>query len=349
MQTICKQLALALAILLTLSVAAGCGEQTDPSDSPQNASHSTQTPPPPADASSEADSVFPYTFTDSTGREVTLQAAPERVAVLMSSYAEIWNTVGGTVSITVGESVDRGFVDQDVDLVDDVSGKDIDTELLLSYEPDLVIGSADVEAQAAACELMAGAGIPSALFQVDNFDDYLSMLKICADITGDQDAYSSAGTEVGARIGAILSDVKDYLSSGSVQQPRILFIRAGSKYSSTKAKRAPDNFVCVMLDELGSYNIADNADILLDGLSLEEILREDPDYIFLTTMGSEEAAKSYIADLFSQDGWKDLTAVAEERYSFLPKDMFHFKPNARWADAYAHLARLLYPELELHG
>ena len=61
-------------------------------------------------------------------------------------------------------------------------------------------------------------------------------------------------------------------------------------------------------------------------------------------MGDEEAAKSYMLELFAAEGWKDLTAVKENRYVFLPKDLFHFKPNARWADAYRYLAELLYPD-----
>ncbi len=342
MKTTRKGLALILALLTLLT--AGCG----------GAPGGEGSTPPPADAQAPADTpnpaeTFPYTFTDSTGREITIPAAPERVAVLMSSYAEVWNLAGGTVSITVGESVDRGFAGGDVLLVDDASGKDIDTELLFSYAPDLVIGSADIQAQAEACELLAEAGIPAALFRVDVLEDYLAMLKICTDITGNRESYRRYGEEMADRAASILAQAEDYLAQKGGEAPRVLFIRAASKYSATKAKRAPDNFVCVMLDQLGSYNIADNAPVLLDGLSLEEILREDPDYIFLTTMGSEEAAKSYIAELFAQDGWKDLTAVAEGRYDFLPRDMFHFKPNARWADAYAYLAGLLYPELDLHG
>ena len=36
-------------------------------------------------------------------------------------------------------------------------------------------------------------------------------------------------------------------------------------------------------------------------------------------------------------------------YVFLSKELFHFKPNARWAEAYEYLAGLLYPELAHEG
>ena len=282
-------------------------------------------------------------FTDSMNHLVSLDKTPETVAVLFSSYAEIWNLAGGMVSVTVGESVERGFAPLETPLVDDGAGKTIDMELLLAAQPDFVIGSADIDAQVEACGLLRQAGIPAALFRVDTFSDYLSMLKTCTQITGDAQAYETHGTAVKGRIDEILAAAQTQQS----QQKDILFIRAGSQYSSTKAKRAPDNFVCIMLDELGAHNIADEAEVLLDGLSLEEILLQDPDHIFLTTMGSEQAAVSYIGELFSQDGWKDLTAVKQEQYTFLEKELFHFKPNVRWAEAYELLAKLLYPELKL--
>lgn len=286
-----------------------------------------------------------YTFTDSTGTRITLTEKPETVAVLFSSYAEIWTLAGGSVAVTVGESVERGFVPADVKLVDEGAGKTIDYELLLAAQPDFVIGSADIAAQAEVCQTLASRGIPCALFRVDTFEEYLSMLKICTDITGNPAAYETYGTAVQARI----ANLKNAVGELAADPKNILFIRAGSQYSATKAKRAPDNFVCTMLDELGSHNIADDAAILLDGLSLEHILLQNPDYIFLTTMGSEDAATQYIEDLFAQDGWKDLTAVKNGDYTFLPKELFHFKPNARWAEAYDLLAELLYPELNLHG
>lgn len=345
-----RVLVLALTLLLCLG-AAGCSSPAENGGSAagpvENAGSANSTAPDNTSDGSTGAPAFPYAFTDSTGVEITLISAPARVAVLFSSYAEIWTDAGGEIAVTVGESVERGFAGEGTPLVDDGAGKSIDMELLLSYEPDFVIASADLEAQAEACLALRQAGIPAAAFQVETIDQYLDMLKICTDITGNAQAWETCGTAVKEQADAVMAAVSDYLSEGAETQ-NILFIRAGSQYSATKAKTARDNFVCVMLEELGAYNIADNAPVLLDGLSLEEILLEDPDYIFLTAMGSQEASEAYISDLFAQDGWRQLTAVAEGNYQFLPRDMFHFKPNARWGEAYAYLAQLLYPDLNLH-
>lgn len=323
-----------LCLMLVCVLFCGCAPSVEPSETPTASPEPSVESPAPSDAPVD----FCVSFVDSVENSVNITGKPQNVAVLFSSYAEIWQLAGGTVAITVGEAVERGFADTEK-LVDDSAGKTIDTELLLSFKPDLVIGSADIEGQVEAADITRAAGIPTALFHVETFDDYLKMLKICTDITGESELYESNGTAVAQEIENIIEGtmVYDY-------RPSILFVRAGSTASTVKAKTADQHFAAAMLEELGAKNIADAAPILADGLSLEEVILQDPDYIFVTTMGDEEAAKSYMLELFATEGWKDLTAVKENRYVFLPKDLFHFKPNARWADAYRYLAELLYPD-----
>lgn len=281
-----------------------------------------------------------YTFTDSAGEEVVLEEKPERVAVLFSSFADIWQTAGGEITVTVGESVERGFAASDVLLVDDGAGKTINTELLLSYEPDFVIVSEDIAAQAECAVFLGEVGIPCARMRVESFDDYLTTLRIFTDITGNPDAYETYGQALRTEIDDILARAAEQSGSGAIQN--ILFVRAASSNSATKAKTAADNFVCVMLNELGTHNIAEDAPVLLDGLSMEAILAADPDYIFFTAMGKEEAAKAYVDELMEDAAWQALRAVETGNYSFLPKDMFHYKPNSRWAEAYGYLYDILY-------
>lgn len=279
-----------------------------------------------------------YAFSDGEGTIVGLRQAPQKVAVLFSSFAEVWTLAGGTVSISVGESVERGFCKEETLLVDGGAGKTIDTELLLSYEPDLVIASADIPAQKEAAELMRQAGIPCALFRVDTFEDYLRMLRVCADITGNSEAYITYGIKVQEEIEAIRKEVAEK------EQPKVLFIRAGSGASAVKAKTADQHFAAAMLEDLGAYNIAENAPVLLDGLSLEEILREDPQQIFISVMGDENGAKAYMDSLFAQAPWQALSAVQKGNVTYLSKDLFQYKPNGRWAEAYRELANILYSE-----
>ncbi|MBQ3487155.1 MAG: ABC transporter substrate-binding protein, partial [Clostridia bacterium] len=83
------------------------------------------------------------TFTDDTGAEVTAPYGPGKVAVLTSSLADLWITAGGSVQITVGETLERGFLEEAV-LVDAGAGKTVDLERLIAQKPELVICSAEL-------------------------------------------------------------------------------------------------------------------------------------------------------------------------------------------------------------
>ena len=278
-----------------------------------------------------------YSFTDHCGNTVQLQQKPQKVAVLFSSFADIWVTAGGTVDITVAETVERGFALDTAILVDGGAGKTINNELLIASKPDMVICSADIAAQQETAQLLKTAGIPCAAFTVETFGQYLDVLKICTDITGCTDRYKTYGTEVQNRI-------TELLDKTDASDKKILFIRAGSGAKVTKAKTAQDHFAAAMLKELGTYNIAENAPVLLDGLSIEEIITEAPEYIFISTMGDETAAKVYMESVFSQPEWQVLSAVKNKKYIFLPKDMFQYKPNSRWDKAYEYLIGVIYEQ-----
>ena len=279
-----------------------------------------------------------YSFIDDSGRSINLKNQPEKVAVLFSSYAEMWTLAGGEVNITVGESIERGFAPEGTPLVDAGAGKTVDREALLAAEPDLVIASADIAAQAELAAYLDTVGIPCALFRVDCFADYeKAMTHLCA-ITGRVDLFEQNVASVGAEIEKILADVDKTVA------PRILFVRCGSSYSATKAKVASENFVCKMLEELGAVNIADAAPELSDGLALEAILNADPEAIFFSTMGNEQKSRAYMDSVLAGEAWQTLSAVREGRYVYLDKNLFQFKPNAKWSEAYKFLAEYLYGE-----
>ena len=100
-----------------------------------------------------------------------------------------------------------------------------------------------------------------------------------------------------------------------------------------------------MLADLGTYNIAEKAPVLLDGLSTEEILLSDPDAILFTTMGDEAAGTAYMESLVQDPVWQTMTAVRTGKVHPPPKDLFQYKPNARWDEAYAYLITLLYGDI----
>ena len=308
-----KKRAIALCLCLLLLFLASCSSQVPPSYSGE------------------------ISFCDDEDRMVQVDATPKKVAVLFSSLADMWLLAGGEIAVTVGESVTRGFAEEGIPLVDAGAGKQISHERLVAEMPDFVIGSADIPAHCALVPILEKAGIPIALFRVDTFEDYERVMGVMCDVTDRADLYEANVSAVGERVNAIRAAAK---SEECV--PSVLFIRVGSGYSATKAKKTEEHFVCAMLSELGAQNLADEAPALSDGLNVEAILEMNPDYIFFSTMGKEEEAKAYMDGLLETAPWQALDAVKAHRYTYLPKELFQYKPCDDWADAYAILYEHLY-------
>lgn len=260
-----------------------------------------------------------------------------KTACLNSSLADLWQLAGGSVDITVEESVERGFASPEALLVDSASGRNINTELLVAAEPDLVIGSADTASHVRLSSFLDKAGIDMILVDMDSFDDFLSVFHTLTDITGRSDLYEKYGEGQKTAIEEIIANAAGYES-----KPRVLFVRAGSAFSYVKAKRTDDHFAAKIIEDLGAVNIADEYGMLTDSLSLEAVLESNADKILVVPQGDEDASIAYITDLFSQPGWRDVRVIENGSVYFLPKELFHFKPNGRWAEAYEMMEEVLY-------
>ena len=277
-----------------------------------------------------------YSFTDSAGRLVSLENRPERVVAAEGSFAEIWTLAGGKV-IGIPEDVvtdKRMTVTPNMTITGTI--KDPNAEIILGLKPDFVILAEDIDSHSRLALILEQNQIPFAFFKVEFFSDYLQVLKTFTDLTGNPELYELYGSGIEINIQDILDRTKDQ------PRPTVLLIRASAK--GAKAKNA-ENATGAMLSELGADNIADRYPSLLEDMSLEQVIMEDPDFILITTMGSEEQAMSYLeTGIMANPAWNSLSAVDNQHVIVLPKDLFHYKPNARWDEAYEYLAEVLYPE-----
>lgn len=279
-----------------------------------------------------------YTFSDDLAREVSLQKKPERVLALIGSFADIWCLAGGKDSLVAAAS--DTWTSFSLDLSEDVVNigtvKEPNLELILSAQADLILASCNTAADMELLDTFDKVGIPVACFDVQSFPDYLRMLKICTDLTETPEAYIRYGE-------LIRSTISEAQQRQDGSHPTVLSIRATG--SSCKIKGSRDNLLGEMLADLGCINIADQ-DSMLEDLSMEEILREDPDYIFIVLQGSDPtAAEENLRSAFLSDpAWQSLSAVKENRCYYLDHHLFNLKPNAKWGDAYEKLADILYPQ-----
>lgn len=276
------------------------------------------------------------TFTDALGYEAVIERW-DRVVSLYGSFAETWLLAGGQLVGTTSDAIEERQLDLgEAAVVGTV--KEPNLEAVIAAEPDFVILASDIAGQAELHQALADAAIPHAYFRTDTFDEYLSMLELFCSMTGRQDLYQQNGLAVQSQIQEVLNTV------AGQPQPTALLLRA---YSTGAKAKGDDNLAGVILRDLGADNLVTRHESLLEDLSLEEIIAADPDFILVTTMGSsDEAAMAYMEETFgSNPAWAGLSAVKSGRYVLLPRELFHYKPNARWGESYAYLAKILYPDL----
>lgn len=324
---------LALALLLTGCTAVSTTESTSQTvsqvDSPSSA---------PESASSQLESAGEVSITDSNGSQITLDTSAPRVVAAYGSFAEAWLLAGGELCGVTQDALEQ----RDLGLPEDIAVvgtvKEPNAEEIIALEPDLVLLASDITAQADIRDVLENAGLACAFFQVDTFADYAFMMEQLCAVTGREDLYEENVTQAGQQIEEAQANAA--LSS---TRPNVLLIRAFS--TGIKAK-TDDELAGAILKDLGAHNIADDHPSMLEDLSLEEVIAADPDYIFVTTMGDEQKALDYLNGLIQQNpAWSELSAVKEDRYIVLPKDLFHYKPNNRWGESYQYLGEILYPEL----
>ena len=277
------------------------------------------------------------TFTDALGREVSVPKDPDRVAALIGSFADVWALAGGDICAAPSDAwEDFGL---ELDAVNIGGAHSPSLELLISSDPEFVIASASTASNVEMLDSLEAMGIVVAYFDVDNFDDYLSMLNICTDITGRKDLYEQNGLILQAQI----NEIKEQYKNADIpdNNRKVLLLRAASTF--VKAKGSSGTILGEMLSDMGCVNIADSNTNLLENLSVEAVICEEPYHIFVVTMGSDtEKAKKTLEKMIKENpAWSTLDAIRSDRLHIMDKTLYNLKPNSRFAEAYEKLADIL--------
>lgn len=311
--------ALFLVVSLCILLLAGCTEEKPNPPSNAYTSHATATK---------------LEFTDDLGRTVSLAHRPKRVVALSASYAETWLLAGGSLAGTTSDAHNRDAFTLKESVATIGTIKDPNREVILSLEPDFVLLSTDIPSHLALSPLLTQCDIPHAYFHVEDMEDYLAMLERCTTLTAREDLYRTNGLEVQQAVNAVLA-----LKQTRTDSPTYLLLRS---YATKVKAKGGDIMVARMIDDFGLTNLTDSYPSLLEELGMETIVWENPTYIFVIPMGDEEAAQATMTHMLeSNKAFASLDAVQKGRYHLLPKSLFHYKPNNRWGESYAYLAKLL--------
>ena len=299
----------------------------------------------------EADSV---TFEDASSETVTIQKNPRKTVNLYGSFTTLWYEAGGTVEGCIGGdsaiTLYQEYIGRDITQDEGVtvvatssSGKKWDVESIVALQPDLIICSTAMSGYSTIQTPAEAAGIPVIAMSYNDFSDYLKWFKVFCNLNSQEELWDTVAMP------ALDSVVEILAKCPTEDTPRVFSMFSGAE--SLQANTT-NTVVGEMIEEMNAVNIVDEWENAsgaerLD-INLETVYAADPDIIVVQCHAGAEVAQQQIQEAYGENPvWQSLRAVQEGQVYYLEKELFHNKPNSRFAEAYQKLAEILYQDLEL--
>lgn len=276
------------------------------------------------------------TVLDPVGNEVTLDKKPERVVVLMNSLLDLWYMAGGTAVARVTGKENVPEAAKDIEEVGGMGSPNV--EKIVSLKPNLVILSSGMSSHREIKDILDKNNIQSLYINYLTYNDFINTLDLFTRLTGREDIFNTSIADIQKKVQETTAKVS------KEKKPRVLILFATTKSVQCEL---PIGLTGDMVNMLGAENIASGSPV--EGatkveFSMERIVEKDPDIILVTTMGDADKCKARVKeDIESNQAWAGLRAVKEGNVHYLPKDLYVYKPNARYPEAVENLAKILYP------
>lgn len=307
-----KFLALLLTLLMVLSLAA-CGG-TASTDTPPKTDTSPETDTPAADepagepdSAAPAETLYPFTFTDMAGREVTLESEPQRIVsgYYISSSACIALGLADRIVAVEDKSNQRPIYSlaapQLIDLPNVGSAKSFDLETCVAAEPDLVILPMK---QKDTADALAELGIPAMLVLPESHEQIIEMFVLI----GTAANVTEQVLTLTAYYGGKLADAANLTQALTDEDRPVVYIGGTSSYLTT----APgEMYQASLITAAGGINAGrDIEGTSWTEISYEQLLAMDPDVIVIPTNNFATSAPEYtVEDILSDPQLSEVTAV----------------------------------------
>ena len=278
-------------------------------------------------------------FQEASGNVTVVPKNPERPIVCLNSILDLWYMAGGTSLARVKGSISVPEEAAELPILGTIST--LNTELIMELEPDFIIFS-DTDSQNRNREFFEREGVPCLTIDYDTYDDFRVLLDLFTRVNGSRDIYEEEIIPTERQVEALIEQVP------RMDPPvRVGILFATTRYVKAETINTVTGDYCRKLGAENIYNHEAIEGATRVDLSLEYIVEQDPDIIFVTTMGDVEKCKERMEkDIISSDVWGELSAVKNGRFHYLDKSFSLYKPNRDYPGAFQRVAELLYPEAD---
>ena len=269
------------------------------------------------------------------GQTYTVPKDPQKIAVLSNSILSMLYAVDGKAISRVSTT---DTLPPEIEALP-VLGQtaNINMEQLLGLNPDLVLG---LENQHKKYESqLQSSKIPTVLINYDGIKDNVPLIKFLGALTNHEDKATTLANTYESNVNKVKDSVK------SQQPARVAVLRATGKGVTAETDAA---ITASMVKDLGMTNVVSTH---LDKTttdktvpySLETLAADDPDIIFVVTMGKEEEiTKAMKKSMTDNPAWANLKAVQNNRVVYLPSKLFLLNPGLQTPEAMARLVKEAY-------
>ncbi|MDQ3148691.1 MAG: ABC transporter substrate-binding protein [Chloroflexota bacterium] len=294
-------------------------------------SPSSSTAAPPTSQPSSVAAAFPLTLTDDAGREVTLEAEPQRIVSLAPSNTEIVCAIDACdrlVGVTDFDDYPADVVE--IDKV--VTMAQVDVEAVVAAEPDLVLAAGNELTPTAIIDQIADLGVPVLVLYPESLDEVSANIELVGMAVGRDGEAAALVGEMATRVEAVEEAVAD------LERPRTFY--EVSVFEGTIYTAGEGSFLASLIETAGGAPVI--GDALSTSIELEDLVAADPELILL---GDATYDPTITPETVAQrQGWETMTAVDDGRVVVVSEDVVITRPGPRIVDGLEALARAIQPD-----
>jgi iron complex transport system substrate-binding protein len=264
------------------------------------------------------------TFTDGTGRAVTLKGTPKRIVSLNPAHTETLFALGlGDKVVGVDNYSYWPAEAQKKEKVGDALN--LNLEKIVGLKPDLVVLAGSKDRPPSQLKDMERLGIPAYVSGPSSVKEVLSEIEALSRVVGAE----KQGKDLVARMQKDLDAVAQAAPKDSGARPTVFYVVDADLWTV-----GPGSFVSDIISTAGGRNVIQDAKQQYLQVSMEEVLAKDPDVILVAIPLDQAAA------LTSRPGWSDLRAVKAGKVFFVNADLTS-RPGPSVVDGVKEVARCL--------
>ncbi|MBO5515439.1 MAG: ABC transporter substrate-binding protein [Schwartzia sp.] len=276
------------------------------------------------------------TIVDDLGREVTLAKKPERIVVTSASFLEPLHAVGGDV---VGRPDSKSTPDWAKDKTSIGRVYNVDLEKLLACAPDLVIANKGMNEKL--LQPLEINKIPCVVVDMKNYEEVKNEVRIFSQITGEKEKGDALIRSMDDKIKAIADRIPK-------EKRRVAILHSTAQGLSVQLDTSIAGSTAKML---GFENVASGMKALEGNpdaapYSIETLVEQNPEIIFVTSMGKIDEVKRGMEETISLNpAWQTIPAVKNGKMFYLSQEHFLLSPGIEYPAAVEEMAKQVYPEL----